>query len=553
MDNSIYNPTISPEEAASVAHLATPSTDVSPEEAQAVAPLGDVSTSEAVRHGVRQGLTLGFGDELGGGLLAGKDLLQGKTDLDHIVDAYKSHRDTIRAGDTAAQEQHPIAFGAGNVAGSLLPMLATGGAGGAVEGATALGNVGRAAATGAAIGGVSALGNSEKEGLGSVSDVVPGALGGAALGGALGAAGQGLKGVASKLGQSSFGKSLQDAFAAGKSGQGLINSADAAQVGAGVNSYAEDVSNALDQQKDTAGKIIGQGIKDATTQGATVDVSEDMAKLAEQASKGVSANTPDTQRVQSLLSGLADAGPLTPEKAQFYKKMLDNELQFNNGSPTINSEAEHLLNQARGIFSDEIRATLPPEVANAYDVYGGIANVQNASINGDVQQQMIGVMKDMNNLADPAKQQNVNSFFSTVGKEISPEFSDQLKTQMQSNAQRLATSKVASTDSLGGFWEKLGGSVLGAPVKGANLAGLAVNGVNTTANNVANAAPQRLLDLGKDLMSNPAVEKSGKFLGGILTKAATSDDPAKRRAMMFSVMQNPVYRDILGLNHKEEE
>jgi uncharacterized protein (DUF2267 family) len=223
---------------------------------------------------------------------------------------------------------------------------------------------------------------------------------------------------------------------------------------------------------------------------------------------------------------LADVseGGLTPEKAQFYKKLLDNELSYKEGAPAINSEAKHLLNQARGLISDNLKSALPDEVVNAYDVYGGISNVQNASINGDLQQEMIGIMKNMNKMSDPANQQNVKDFFSRVSDEISPEFANQLRDQMGQNAQRLQTARVASTDALGGFWEKLGGSVLGAPVKGANLAGLAVNGVNTTANNVANASPQWLSGMANSLLSSPAVEKSGQALGGVLKQAASSED-----------------------------
>jgi hypothetical protein len=437
----------------------------------------------------------------------------------------------------------------------MLPTLATPGAGGAVEGASALGNVARAAGTGALIGGVSGVGLSNKEGLNSLQDAPKNALAGAVTGGVLSGAGQALKSGVSKLGESGFGQSLQDAYQAGKGGQSLLNSADTAAVGNKVNTFAEDTANALDQQKQSAGKIIGKGIQDATDQGNKVDIQQGIQQLADDAASGVSANTPDTQRVKSLLDGLVDVsdGGITPEKAQFYKKLLDNELDYKEGAPVINSEAEHLLLQARGLIEDKLKSVLPDEVANAYDVYGGISNVQKASVNGDLQQEMIGIMKNMGKMSDPANQQNVTDFFDRVGKEISPEFADQLRTQMGQNSQRLQTAQVASTDPLGGFWNKLGGSVLGAPVKGANLAGLAVNGVNTTANNVANAAPARLGAMADDLLSSPLVEKSGKALGGILKQAATAEDPAKRRAVMFSIMQNPVYRDILGLNNKEQQ
>jgi hypothetical protein len=211
--DDVYNTAITPEEAASVAHL---SDQVSPEEAQSVAPSAAMGALEAAGHGAASGLTLGFNDELLGGLGAGVDLLKGKTDLDHIVEAYKTHRDAIRASDEAAQSQHPYAYLAGQLGGGALPALATAGAAPAVEGATALGNVARAAGTGALVGGISGVGLSNKEGLASLQDIPKNALMGAGTGAVLSGAGQGLKSAATKLGESGFGQSLQDAYAAGR-------------------------------------------------------------------------------------------------------------------------------------------------------------------------------------------------------------------------------------------------------------------------------------------------------------------------------------------------
>lgn len=80
----------------------------------------------------------------------------------------------VRARQKAAQEQHPVAYGAGNVAGSLvLPV------GSAMNAATLPGRMGKGAAIGAGIGGASGFGEGED---------LPDRLGRAAIGGAAGAA-----------------------------------------------------------------------------------------------------------------------------------------------------------------------------------------------------------------------------------------------------------------------------------------------------------------------------------------------------------------------------
>jgi hypothetical protein len=138
------------------------------------------SATDAAALGLSQGLTLGFGDELEAGFDSLVDRLHGKKGT------YDERLRESRGLTRAAREAHPVAAGAGEVAGAigsgLLGGVARPGAG-----------LARAMLEGAAYGGASGAGNAE----GDLSDRAKGAAVGAGVGAVavplIGAAGRVLK------------------------------------------------------------------------------------------------------------------------------------------------------------------------------------------------------------------------------------------------------------------------------------------------------------------------------------------------------------------------
>lgn len=78
-----------------------------------------ISKSESLVRGGLQGLTAGFGDEMAGGLEAGKDVLTTDKTLSDLAALYSQHRDESREANKAAQEANPYSYGAGQVAGGI--------------------------------------------------------------------------------------------------------------------------------------------------------------------------------------------------------------------------------------------------------------------------------------------------------------------------------------------------------------------------------------------------------------------------------------------------
>jgi hypothetical protein len=126
---------------------------------------------ESGLRGIKQGVTLGFGDEITAAL---EQTFSNTT--------YKQARDEARANDAAAREAHPVGFGLGEILGNVGIGVATGGVAGAAAKLGVRGVAGLAGAEGALQG----VGSSDSTNAG---DLAREALVGGATGAALGAAG----------------------------------------------------------------------------------------------------------------------------------------------------------------------------------------------------------------------------------------------------------------------------------------------------------------------------------------------------------------------------
>lgn len=152
----------------------------------------DRGVMDAAARGAASGLTANFYDELRGLVEAGGakeqdpasllGLIQGiykkTTGNEGADERYNAAVSRERELTKTAEEQHPVASMAGNVAGAIaLPIGAAGSAG------TLPARIGRGAAVGAGVGGVSGLGDGE-----TLPDRISKGLTGAAIGGAVGGA-----------------------------------------------------------------------------------------------------------------------------------------------------------------------------------------------------------------------------------------------------------------------------------------------------------------------------------------------------------------------------
>jgi hypothetical protein len=142
---------------------------------QAPAEGPSISKKESAARGVAQGATLGFADEIAGGVESLWEKAKG--DPAEFGELYKKHRDESRAAFEQAQKANPASYTAGEVGGAIGSALIPGMA--IAKGAGLASAAGRAAL----IGGTAGAGYSEGE---SAKDVALDAAGGAVAGGVIG-------------------------------------------------------------------------------------------------------------------------------------------------------------------------------------------------------------------------------------------------------------------------------------------------------------------------------------------------------------------------------
>lgn len=125
----------------------------------------DVSTAESILRGAAQGASLGFADEITGGI---ESLLTDKS--------YEQARDESRKNYKSAQDSNPISYGAGEIGGGLATALVPG------LNTAKLGTLSARVAANASLGALAGLGTSDSQ---DVIDQVKDAATGAALAGGI--------------------------------------------------------------------------------------------------------------------------------------------------------------------------------------------------------------------------------------------------------------------------------------------------------------------------------------------------------------------------------
>ena len=278
-----------------------------------VTPAEEPGMLEAGARGLAQGATLGFGDELYGAGNAGVQALK-KGSLADLHSDYAKGRDEVRANNDAAKKAHPYAYGAGELAGSAVPLAASGA------------SVPALAATGA----VGAVGNSDSSDPATLAKQ-------AAMGGAMtGAAGAAMGAAA----QSPVGKYIGDR---------LSGAAENFATTPLFNKVA-DATNIVGKTKGLVGKLAGSGILPESIQPAADAVSGAAGRMAAYKSPlaPIQAVSDASRGMSFLQDGVAKALDLT--EGQFsrisktpYFQSLKNAVE--NGGPTAAATTHYILQQ----------------------------------------------------------------------------------------------------------------------------------------------------------------------------------------------------------------
>lgn len=219
------------------------------------APASDAPSRGSILDPLAQGLTLGFSDEIGAGVVGAVDWMKGEEFGKGYDDTLKTLRDNL----ASYQEAHPVLSTAAEIGGSLPSMLIPGM--GEMEGATWGLRALRAAKAGGILGGAYGAGTSD----GNLTDRAVGAAEGALTGAGLGGAGS--------AAMSGIG-SVVDHLAPVKTLRGLIgkDKEAARQVASAATRDAGSVDAAADQME--AGQRAGVPLTAADTGNTTRTLSK---------------------------------------------------------------------------------------------------------------------------------------------------------------------------------------------------------------------------------------------------------------------------------------
>ena len=541
----------------------------------------EVSKMESFGKGVQQGTTLGFADEIGAlsGALGAK-VGGEKRDFGKVYDEIK---DLLRQEYKQAEEQNPMSSLAGNIAGGLLPAGLTAPL---APAATGIGKAIQVGKAGAIAGGVAGLGTSEADVASgdteqlkqAAKDVASGAVVGGVVGGGL----QGLGTAASKTG--GFIKNtiedlpvfqdITDVFKESAKGTELLGKVG--EKSKDIYNYGETILSKLTGARQKAGdaidasavamdEVIPDGINMSNAYKEAVDTLDNITPANDMQAKVVAKVRELVNRTSSE-SGTVKPSELVNIRQQFnklYKDARDSDtldlvyqMKDYVTKPLVQAAEESESDAAKQFLAANKNYSL---VDTAQRYFGAPTYINPADKSGKIKA-IDKMFKTISSYEEEggASKQKLNRAFEILdqisndtpaGANIVSELpTSQLKTDMANKAKNLRLSEEISNESHLGRNIKSGFSTAKATtLQGARAAG-----------NAAKVSKEAILDPIKRL-----VDSTPEQITALAEKAASTAKPfasalmkmasapqQKRKALLFSLMQQPAFREFYNEDDK---
>lgn len=313
----------------------------------------------ALRGGV-QGLTLGYGDEIGAGLVA-----------PFSDKSYAEIRDKVREQNSLSQEANPYTYGGAKIAGEIPLFIEAGAAAGVKNAATLGGKVLRSGASAAPIGGAISIGEDEGKPDLTKAALMSLATGAGGVGGEL--TGAGLGALATKYAPNVIGASkaiIKDLSPARRKELGeyvLKNAGEDGIVERVLTPFksTDDLIKSNDKNLQAAGKTIGDTI-DAVDNSGYNSLKVDAQKMAQNISTKLSPNVPNAPINREIVGAINDS----------VDNLLEYGAKFDPVAGKIPVKAIQELKQKYG----EITSFTPTTASE------GFANQANQKIYGELQE-----------------------------------------------------------------------------------------------------------------------------------------------------------------------
>lgn len=494
--------------------------------------------------GLAQGATLGFSDEIAGGLGALKDIALTDKQLSDFMSLYREKQQAEQEANKAASERSPYLYGAGELVGTIAPGIASGGAG-LLAGAGKTG-LKKLAAQAGALGATQAIGTSENT-LENPEALATDAAMGSGLGAGLGLAGAGIGKGLKLAADTDVAQTIGKSFKFGRQGENLIGSKAKEKaltdIGASGKEVLEGFSNKLDDVTQLH-KQVKAGLKSPVELHSEVQsIKESLAKLPQ---------IPELQQQSNKITAILDAFKtdkgLSPQDALEMRELLGTVAYDKVLNPKIQGEAR----SAQKTISSALKEQLP-ELKQSDEQVSQLLKAKDLLGLGDDVKDLKKVIKLGKDLSGdtlsklPAEEQLA------ALKQLSPETAEQISSKLLPSIE-----KKQLVDKINQFSTRLGSHTglvergLAATEATANIAGQALNKMPLDkAIATAAKAPSQALKIGAEKLkqSNNQVLQS---LGDSLIQGIDSADMYKKNAALFAIMQNPTARELLGIGEKKQ-
>ena len=527
----------------------------------------EVGAGEAALRGAEQGLTFGFGDEIAGGFEAlGQAVgLKGLgasnfseferqeplgLDKEALLKVYRSRRDEARQAIESAEQAQPAAFTAGAVGGGF---AVPGGA--ALKGADLLNKLKSAAKLGAGAGAIASAGTAEE-----LEDVPEDALTGAAAGAVLGPlAPAALKG-AQRLGRvtkdsiSALGESLvgdpKAAFMQGLKGTPLVGTKAQRALEDQITEFGEELAPDVKGTTKRLSKLKSGILDRASERGQKVDIQDQVDEIQ----KNIDAipeldetAISEKKRLQSLMDRFKDmyaADELSPREADTLRSTL-RDLSSVGDKSLQSSKARSTASQGVTSVRDAIREELPItenvdqriSAVNRMLETLGIRDTSNLDERQIVQKFSDLISRKEKEGLTGAKARRVANQVIDDLKIANPRLADKITPRLNELAEQSDLASQASRDV----------SLLTPLTTARNVASKGGNIVGYSLNQLT---PEILKDL--SIKANRIGGPVATNFAEEIARAASKDDRG-RNAVLFGVMQNPSYRELMREMQDEDE
>ncbi len=572
----------------------------------------EASSLDSLLGGAQQGLTLGFADELSGGIQSGMDATQallnklglmsesptqvserladegftGDIGAQNTLEAYRIARDEERAMQNQLQQANPGMYMAGELGGALLTTPF-------IPGIGQSGQIAKSALTGAGIGAATGLGTSTADLTeGQVAPLLEDVAKSTALGGAIGAAIPAaipaatslLSKASDKVGKGvskiEYLQDLIDTFKLGTKGESVVGKKASEQAAKELREGAKTTFSMLEKERDAAKQIVDESLMSGDKQGIRINAQPQLREMASKVKQKLQTAIPNTEIEQDYLTNLLkefnnpnnqslapteynelikrlrefSSQPVRPKDAIDNVKMLSSKLD----------EVIPGFKDANAKFSEKMTNIESLTKAGAYeDVIG-----QTTKMTDDVTklENIAKVAEDkpeaatrLQELLDKGVERRSGQERVPALKESSPEIASFVENNLLQSAKKLNLSKRASGAEGAALGKGVVSTVLKSPYLASETAGRVTKGVSDIGKNLSKKSNQTVQEMGRIMMdmSKKVGGSKGEAMMRYGKQLAETKPGFAQKALISDLTQRPefreVYRDVAGEEESSNE